>query len=126
MCMRLRSVNPEANDHLAEIFANLAACVVRGHRGEADQVARSIAVKPLDVMRRPTPPPLLFARVFLRDSFTCRYCAASTIAPPVLRVIGSLYPAELPSSGPRHKTHEVNWTLYATLDHVEPGSTGGD
>jgi 5-methylcytosine-specific restriction endonuclease McrA len=119
-------VNPKPDDELAHVLDELAAFIVSGEREQADRVARSIAVKPQQVLKRPSPPLRLVAQVFLRDRFTCRYCTARTIAPSVLGVIGSLYPAELPARGKRHKTHEVNWTLYATLDHIRPGSAGGD
>lgn len=65
--------------------------------------------------------------VHRRDSWTCRYCRARTIAPPVLRFLSEIYPDEFPYH-PNWKAGQVHaaYLLVSTsLDHVDPGGRGG-
>ncbi len=66
------------------------------------------------------------AEVFWRDSFTCRYCRSRTIDRGVLSLISGVFPKEFPEAGSRALDHPAYWTIYATVDHVNPGSRGGD
>lgn len=67
-------------------------------------------------------------RVFVcQGGWTCRYCAAKTIAPPVLRVVSRLHPQDFPyhpnwKAGQVHPAYLLTST---TLDHVVPGTRGG-
>lgn len=65
--------------------------------------------------------------VYRRDCWTCRYCGVRTIAPPVLRYLGLIYPGAFPYH-PNWKsgiTHRAWAMLSPTADHVQPGSKGG-
>ncbi|MBV8734918.1 MAG: HNH endonuclease [Solirubrobacterales bacterium] len=62
-----------------------------------------------------------------RDYWTCRYCRAQTVAPPVLRFLSEIYPEEFPYH-PNWKAGQVHpaYLLVSTsLDHVDPGARGG-
>jgi 5-methylcytosine-specific restriction endonuclease McrA len=65
--------------------------------------------------------------VFVRDCWTCRYCGATTIAPPVLRVLSRLYPRAVPVP-PNWKAGQVHpaYMLASTsLDHLVAGARDG-
>jgi 5-methylcytosine-specific restriction endonuclease McrA len=62
-----------------------------------------------------------------RDCWTCRYCRARTVAPPVLRFLSEIYPEEFPYH-PHWKagqTHPAYLLVSTSLDHVAPGGRGG-
>jgi 5-methylcytosine-specific restriction endonuclease McrA len=83
-----------------------------------------IAMKRIEVRKRPTLPPAVVARIFRRDSFTCRYCGGATIPPPVLRVVSSLFPDLFPyhKNWKADSTHPAYLSRASTCDHVLPGA----
>jgi hypothetical protein len=67
------------------------------------------------------------ARIFFRDSFTCRHCERETIFEPVFRVLALLHPAGVPYDDHwrRVACHPDVMTHATSLDHVLPVSRGG-
>jgi 5-methylcytosine-specific restriction endonuclease McrA len=67
------------------------------------------------------------AVIHRRDSWTCRYCRARTIAPPILRFLSELYPDEFPyhPNWKAGQVHPAYLLLSTSLDHVDPGGRGG-
>jgi len=78
-------------DHLQRVVGALEA----DDREAAGAAMAEIAFSPAQTERRPSLTPRLQAEVFRRDAFTCRYCGARTVPPPVLRVLSALFPVEL-------------------------------
>ncbi len=65
--------------------------------------------------------------VFRRDHFTCRYCGRRAVFRPVLRVLATLFPSELPwhPHGKMTDCHVAFWRDYASCDHLVPAARGG-
>lgn len=91
------------------------------------QSLAAVAHAATDVPRRVGVSLSVTAGVYARDSWTCRYCGVRTVAPPVLRVLSSLYPEQFPYH-PNWKAGQVHpaYLLVSTsLDHLVPGARGG-
>lgn len=116
----------ESDDRLVGALVSVVGALLEGRRIDADEQVRAIRYVRLQELKRPTLPPATAARVFARDTFTCRYCGVRTIPSVVLRVLSSLYPAEFPYD-PHWKTaHPAYWKITSSVDHIEAGSSGGD
>jgi len=75
-----------------------------------------------------TPPRRIIAMVYLRDSFTCRYCGRWTVPTQILRLISVALPVEFPFH-PRWRRDiapRAYWDISTSVDHVNAVSTGGD
>ena len=110
-------------DHLQRVVGALEA----DDREAAGAVMAEIAFSPAQTERRPSLTPRLQAEVFRRDAFTCRYCGARTVPPPVLRVLSALFPVEFPYH-PNWKsdvTHRAHWTIVHQLRPRDRGHLGG-
>ncbi|MGO9791733.1 MAG: HNH endonuclease [Solirubrobacteraceae bacterium] len=70
----------------------------------------------------------MIAAVFVRDSFTCRYCARWTIPNQILRLISAALPADFPFDPHwrRDITPRAYWDISTSIDHIQAVSTGGD
>ena len=70
---------------------------------------------------------IIATRVFTRDGFIDRYSGERLIFPGALRLLSLLLPAEFPyhTNWKMTETHPAFWSLYATVDHVEPIARGG-
>lgn len=115
-------------DLLTRSIATLVEASVGGDSQAARAALIDIEHRIRDVERRAGVPLATSATVFVRDCWTCRYCAAKTIAPPVLRVLSRLHPQEFPYH-PNWKAGQVHpaYLLTSTsLDHVMPGARGGE
>ncbi len=87
-----------------------------------------IAYPPREIGRRRTPPRKLRAAVFVRDRFCCRYCGGKTVLEPLLRLLSAIYPDTFPWH-PNWRggvTHPAIIARSAVVDHVSPGSRGGE
>lgn len=68
------------------------------------------------------------AEIYVRDGFRCRYCGRRTIPTVILELLGGIYPEVFPFH--RHwkggRTHPAIISRSPVIDHVVPGSQGGD
>jgi hypothetical protein len=65
--------------------------------------------------------------VFLRDGFVDRYSGEKLVFPPVLRLLSSLMPEEIPfhKNWKMSECHLAYWQLIPTIDHIVPVARGG-
>ena len=98
--------------------------------GAGRAVLAAIAYPRRELSRRPSVPRALAARIFLRDHFHCRYCGGATILTSVMELLASVdqYDEIFPfhSNWKGGRTHPAVITRSAVVDHVEPGTRGGD
>jgi 5-methylcytosine-specific restriction endonuclease McrA len=72
-------------------------------------------------------PPSRALEVFIRDSFTCRYCGERTVLPAAMHLVSYVLPDDFPFH-PHWQTdacHPAYWLLPAVCDHVKPAGRGG-
>jgi hypothetical protein len=81
----------------------------------------------VEIERRRSPSTSVKVAIHRRDSWTCRYCRARTVAPPVLRFLSEIYPDDFPfhPNWKAGQVHPAYLLLSTSLDHVEPGGRGG-
>lgn len=67
------------------------------------------------------------AQMFVRDGFVDRYSGKRLIYPPVLRLLSSIMPNEIPyhRNWKTTECHMLFWHLSPTVDHVLPVARGG-
>lgn len=79
---------------------------------------------------RPSVNASILAPIFARDGWRCQYCGRRLVASPIIEIIGTLCPEEFPFPAghhmPRDRTHPAAIRVYPEVDHVHPGSLGGD
>ena len=119
---------PPPSDDYPEVLSDVIDAILsRGLSAGAEALA-PIAFVRRDVQRRPSMSRSLQGEVYRRDRFTCRYCGGRLIPTPVMELIGELYPDDFPFH-PNWKggqTHPAILSRSPVVDHVEPGSLGGD
>jgi 5-methylcytosine-specific restriction endonuclease McrA len=121
-----RGASPAA-ERLADALGDLVAATLQRDAAAASDVLDAIGQRRIELERRQGVPTAVRVAVHRRDCWTCRYCRARTVAPPVLRLLSELYPDEFPYH-PNWKAGQVHpaYLLISTsLDHVEPGGRGG-
>jgi hypothetical protein len=121
-----RSASPTA-ERLASTLGQLVAATLTDDGARASEILATVGQRRIEIERRQAPPIAVKVAVHVRDSWTCRYCCARTIAPPVLRFLSEVYADELPHH-PNWKAGQVHpaYLLVSTsLDHVQPGARGG-
>jgi hypothetical protein len=93
----------------------------------ADQAAERLAVELSPVLGRRSISPTLAAQVMRRDFFTCRYCGARIVPPPVLRAASLVWPRLLPYNlnWKTAATHPIYVSHAGTIDHIQPHAHGG-
>jgi 5-methylcytosine-specific restriction endonuclease McrA len=66
-------------------------------------------------------------RIFIRDSFTCRYCGKKLVIVPAMSMISRIIPEYFPYEGhwSTNLTHPAVRELAAECDHVIPKVKGG-
>ena len=119
-----------ASPHAAELAEAVAALVDASLASDPSSVETALAAieqRVVDIEPRRGVPLATAASVFKRDCWTCRYCAGTTIAPPLLRVLSRLYPERFPyhPNWKAGQVHPAYLLLSTTLDHVHPGGRGG-
>lgn len=119
-----------ASTHTADLARAVAELVDAslGVEPAAIEVALArIEQRVVDIEPRRSVPLAATVGIFVRDCWTCRYCGARTIAPPVLRVLSSLYPDRFPyhANWKAGRVHPAYLLLSTSLDHVHPGGRGG-
>jgi len=93
----------------------------------AEDILAAIGQRRIEIGRRQGPSTITRVAIHRRDCWTCRYCGARTIAPPVLRFLSEIYPDEIPHH-PNWKARQVHpayLLLSTSLDHIDPGGRGG-
>lgn len=105
----------------------LVAATLGDDAAQAEQVLAEIGQRRIEVERRRAMPTTLRVAIHRRDSWTCRYCRARTIAPPVLRFLSEIYPDEFPfhKNWKAGQVHLAYLLISTSLDHVNPGGRGG-
>jgi hypothetical protein len=104
------------------VLGELVATTLGDDAAQAEQVLAEIGQRRIEIERRRAMPTTLRVAIHRRDSWTCRYCRARTIAPPVLRFLSEIYPDEFPF----HKNWKAGQVYLAyllistSLDHVNP------
>lgn len=107
-----------------EALVNALATGASEPRGLVEAVANPGALSPTtrlsSSLRR-------WARVFARDSYTCRYCGRETLAPPVLRAVSHLFPTifRFHRNWKTSETDAAYFVLSTSADHVVPVTRGG-
>lgn len=86
-------------DQLTRSVATLVEASVTGDIQAAGTALAEIEHRVRDVEPRASVPFATSVSEFVRDGWTCRYCGANTIAPPVLRVLSRLHPQDFPYHG---------------------------
>ncbi len=121
-----RSASTSA-ERLASALSELVAVTLADDAARAREILAVVGQRRIEIERRRALPTVLKVAIHRRDSWTCRYCRAKTIAPPVLRFLSEIYPDEFPYH-PNWKAGQVHpaYLLVSTsLDHVDPGGRGG-
>ena len=113
---------------IADAIDSASRALLTGDRVAADSAIHAIAHDPPQAEARVPITRAVSARIYLRDHCRCRYCGTCCIPWCVLRLFSTLWPAELPyhAHGKTSSSHAAYWTIFASVDHVEAGSTGGD
>ena len=121
-----RSASPSA-ERLASALGDLVAATLGDDSAHADHVLAEIGQRRIEIGRRRTMRTAVKVAIHRRDSWTCRYCGARTIAPPVLRFLSELYPDEFPyhPNWRAGQVHPAYLLVSTSLDHVHPGGRGG-
>ena len=120
-------VRRQADDYPEHLGRVVRTIVSDGIAAGAAALA-PIAFSPRTIERRRTPARRLRAKVFVRDRFCCRYCGGKTLFEPLLRLVGGIYPDAFPWH-PNWRgglTHPAIIARSAVVDHVSPGSRGGE
>ena len=75
-----------------------------------------------------SPPTQTIATVYVRDRFTCRYCARRTLPTQTLRLISAAFPHEFPfhPNWRRDVAPRAYWDISTSVDHVRAVALGGD
>jgi 5-methylcytosine-specific restriction endonuclease McrA len=86
-----------------------------------------IAFQAQDLPRRKAPTPGVYAEVYRRDRFACRYCGGRVIPTPIMRVLATLYPDIFPyhPNWKVDRTHPAFLSRSPSLDHLTSGAHGG-
>jgi 5-methylcytosine-specific restriction endonuclease McrA len=80
------------------------------------------------IVKRPNASARRAARIFARDRYHCRYCAARVVPKTLAMLLHELYPLELPF----HRnyrggyTHPIFWVAVPEVDHLASGFSGGN
>jgi hypothetical protein len=116
------------DDNYPKAIAAVVAHLVAGDAAGAERSIAELSYAKREVAKRPSIPRSVTVGVFRRDHWTCRYCGGKTIFTPVMVLLSEIYPEQFPYT-PNWKaglTHPAIISRSAVVDHVIPGSLGGD
>lgn len=121
-----RAASPSA-ERLVSALGELVGATLADKPATADEILSAVGQRRIDVERRRPVPIAAKLAIHRRDSWTCRYCHARTIAPPVLRFLSEIYPEEFPyhPNWRAGQVHPAYLLVSTSLDHVDPGGRGG-
>jgi hypothetical protein len=111
----------------AERIAEIVRVLTKtGHTAAQDVAGRHLPLMRLGGTRAAVSARVA-TRIFRRDGFRCRYSGERLVYPGALRLLGELLPDVLPyhPNGKLSESHLIHWTLYASVDHVQPVQRGG-
>jgi 5-methylcytosine-specific restriction endonuclease McrA len=138
---------PEPGNEVAIRLHDVVTCLARGDsRAAFDQLAPLVGVTCVThpIVKMPvhsrgdwpvgsgaltqSPPQQTIAMVYVRDSFTCRYCGRWTVPTQILRLISVAFPVEFPfhPNWRRDVAPRPYWDISTSVDHVHAVSTGGN
>jgi 5-methylcytosine-specific restriction endonuclease McrA len=138
---------PHPENEVAIRLYDVVSCLVRGDRSAASaQLAPLVGVTCMThpIVKMPmrargdwpvgsgkltrSPPPSIMAMVYVRDSFTCRYCGRWTVPTQILRLISVAFPVEFPfhPHWQRGIAPRAYWDISTSVDHIHAVATGGD
>lgn len=119
---------PPPEDAYPDVLAELIRVVMSEGVGAGAEVLAPIAYSRRPIPKRPGLSRKIQGQIFQRDHFTCRYCGGRLIPTPMMELIGGLYPDAFPFH-PNWKggeTHPAVLSRSPVVDHIIPGSAGGD
>jgi 5-methylcytosine-specific restriction endonuclease McrA len=117
---------PQTDDYPEELEQVVRTLLADGREAAAEELA-PIAYPRREVKPRSDPSETVIASVYRRDRFHCRYCGGRVISTQIMRLLSELFPEEFPYH-PNWKggqTHPAIVSRSATLDHVQPWTSGG-
>lgn len=119
---------PPPDDNFPDVLDSVIKATVNGDTARAESELAPIVFRAEARATRPSLSTKVQAEVFVRDGFRCRYCGGRVILIPVMRVLSGIFPEQFPyhSNWKSDVTHPAFWARSACLDHIEPGSLGGD
>jgi 5-methylcytosine-specific restriction endonuclease McrA len=138
---------PAPEDRVAIRLRRVAELLALGDRASAERELRPLVgitcqthpIAPMPTLNRESwpkgsgastrnPPPIVLARTYTRDGFTCRYCARRTIPTQILRLISTAFPSTFPYHPKWRKdiAPRAYWDISTSVDHIRAVSTGGD
>ncbi len=118
---------PPSDDYTDQLSSAFEA-VTRNQRERADEMVTKLGVVQTKLDRKKAIPLHDQFQVWQRDRFSCRYCGARVIPPPVLRAASLVWPDDIPFH-PHWKTgvtHPVHLSRAAAMDHLKPIAQGGN
>jgi hypothetical protein len=123
-----RNPIPLPEDDYLAVLGEVIDAVLADGPDAGREVLAPIAWRRREIATRPALRRTLIGEVFRRDHFTCRYCGAELIPTPIMQLIAGLYPDLFPYH-PNWKggeTHPAILSRSPVVDHVVPGSAGGE
>ena len=140
-------VLPEPNNDVVLRLSDVTAFLIQGDRRAAERELQplvGVTCKTQPIVKLPTrpsgpwpsgtgpltrsPPKQTIATVYVRDQFTCCYCARRTIPTQILRLISAAFPDEFPFHPAwRHDiAPRAYWDISTSVDHIHAVALGGD
>lgn len=123
----MTSIAPPVDDYPQVLTGVIDAVIAEGVDAGREALA-PIASPRREIPKRPTLGRVIQGAIFRRDHFSCRYCGARLIPTPIMQLVADLYPKDFPFH-PNWKggeTHPAIISRSPVVDHVVPGSAGGD
>lgn len=120
-------VTSSAQEYPAVIERTIRALIENGVEAGAGVLA-PIAGQREELRRRPALSRRLLGEVYRRDRYECRYCGQRLIPASIMELVATIYPEAFPFH-PNWKggqTHPAFIACSPIVDHVVPGSLGGD
>jgi hypothetical protein len=120
-------IPPPADDY-PDVLARVIDAVIEEGVAAGREVVVPIGYEVRAIPKRPSLSRAVLGRVYQRDRFTCRYCGGQLIPTPIMVLIaglfGDLFPYQKNWKG--GETHPAILSRSPVVDHVVPGSSGGD
>jgi hypothetical protein len=121
-----RRASPTAQE-LSSGLGELVGATLQDQTRLAAEIVSRIGHRRIEIERRPALSIAARVAIHRRDCWTCRYCQARTVAPPILRFLSEIYPEDLPyhPNWRAGQVHPAYLLVSASVDHVDPGGRGG-
>ena len=123
---RIDPVIPPTDEYPDRIEAAVKAILGSGVKAGRAEL-EPITFQAQDLPRRKAPTPSVYAEVYRRDRFACRYCGGRVIPTPIMRVLATLYPDIFPyhPNWKVDRTHPAFLSRSPSLDHLASRSPRG-